>query len=39
MRRRSDSGGRRFTSERPVMLVYLSEFLAPYWGPARLLTS
>ena len=21
------------------MLVYLSEFLAPYWGPARLLTS
>ena len=21
------------------MLTYLSEFIAPYWGPARLLTS
>lgn len=41
MRCRSDSmnWGRRFISDRPVMLTYLSEFLAPHWGPARLLTS
>ena len=34
-----ESPGRRFISDRPAMLTYLSEFIAPYWGPARLLTS